>query len=60
MITKKIIPIGNIYERDGKKVMKVVKMIAEYRLFGILLYRKELLYPTSFGADYFDDFTVQF
>ena len=64
MITKKIYPVGNIREvaEGDKKVnhMNIVKMIAEYRLFGILLYKKELINPSFFKAEYYEDFIVRF
>ena len=61
MIRKKIIPIGNVgLSEDGKKVMKITQMIAEYRILGILLYKKELINPSYFLADYFEGFTIDF
>ena len=44
MITKKTFPV-----MEGKKV---VKTITEYRLLGILLYRKEFLMPKDYEGEY--------
>lgn len=44
MITKKTFPV-----MEGKRVKKT---IAEYRIFGILLYRKELVMPTDCEGEY--------
>jgi hypothetical protein len=60
MITKKIIPVGNITEEKGIRTMKITRMIAEYRLFGILLYRRELINPSYFQADYYEGFATYF
>lgn len=56
MITKKIYPIGTVQEKKGEKFMGIEKTIAEYRIFGILLYKKEIVSPRLSGADCWDGF----
>lgn len=62
MITKEIIPVGMVgySERDGKKEMKVSRVVIKYRFLGILFYKKTLYTPLHFGADYYSDYTVKF
>lgn len=56
MITKKTCPVGVVKEDKGERFMKIDKVITEYRVFGILLYRKEVVSPRYFAADYWDGF----
>ncbi len=63
MIKKTITPVGMVgySETDkSKKEMKVSSVIIEYRLLGILFYRKTLYTPLHFGADFHTDFTIRF
>lgn len=63
MITKKITPIGMVGYSDadkGKKEMKVSQMVVEYRFLGILLYKKILVMPRHFGADFCDELIFKF
>jgi hypothetical protein len=46
--------------QQKEDVVQVKKMVAEYRLFGILLLRKELITPANFGVKYYDNFIPRF
>lgn len=60
MIKVKIFPVmadrGN-ESHTNIDVARVEKMVAEYRLFGILLLRKELIMPTE---RYYENFFTKF
>ena len=61
MITKKITPIGNVWlNGNGKYEMKISSMVTEYRFFGILFYKKELITPYYFLADYYEGFYIKY
>jgi hypothetical protein len=59
MLRKETKSEGVIGEQYGKPFMRVTKMITEYRLFGILLYRKTLYTPSNL-AEGWDGFMVDF
>ena len=56
MIKKTIYPVGEMQDESGKRIMKVDKTISECRVFGILLYKKEVISPHQMGADYWECF----
>ncbi len=56
MIKKKIYPAGEVQEKNGEMFMEVAKTITECRVFGILLYKKEIINPRLLGAAYWDGF----
>jgi len=69
LITKEIYPVGEIKTvrkvsrfRESKEIkeMEIVSMVAEYRFCGLLIYRKMLLTPYHFEADYFRGFNTKF
>ncbi|MHC1780035.1 MAG: hypothetical protein AB9922_07335 [Bacteroidales bacterium] len=55
MLTKKTTPTISS-DSSGK----ITKMIIEYRLFGLLIYRKELFTPFYYGVKEYDGFTTRF
>lgn len=59
MITKKTYPEFKEKDYNGEKAAVPTKTITEYRIFGILLYKKELLTPAFYGYNYWDEFTVK-
>jgi hypothetical protein len=60
MITKKIIPVGNVEKNKEGLFMNITSMVAEYRIFGILLYKKTLINPSYFRADNYEGFIINF
>ena len=54
MITKKTFPVGEVQIVRGEKVFDIKKMVAEYRIFGILLLRKELITPSGVAGNVVD------
>lgn len=58
MITKKIYPEYKIDNSRNEPMMLVTKMITEYRLFGILLLKREVFTPNFYGYKYYDCFTA--
>jgi|GEM_PF-6146582 len=65
MITVKTYPVmrdrtHESAEQQRNDVELIKKMVAEYRLFGILLLRKELITPANFGVKYYDNFIIKF
>ncbi len=57
MIKKVTIPI--IEEIDGYAVPIVVGTKVEYRIFGILLYRKTFFLPVRYGVNNWDDYQIR-
>lgn len=65
MITVKKFPVmeenaGASASQQSKDVVFIKKMVAEYRIFGILLLRKELITPANYGVKYYDNFIINF
>jgi hypothetical protein len=56
MITKKTYPVGTVQEKKGERFMRVEKTIAEYRILGILFYKKEIVSPHLLGVEYWDEY----
>ena len=56
MIKKKTYPVGLVEEKDGILFMRISKMITDYRFWGILFYRKELVSPHVYRAEAWDGF----
>lgn len=59
MITKKTFPIGTIEIRDNQQIYVVKKTVSEYRIFGILILRKEIVSPNAY-ARYHTEFYANF
>lgn len=60
MITKKTYPELKQKDYRGEKVAVVTKTTTEYRLFGILLYKKVLVTPAMYGYEHWDEFIYKF
>lgn len=59
MITKKTFPVGNIETRKGEQIYVIKKTVSEYRIFGILILRKEIESPSAY-AQYSTEFFTNF
>jgi len=59
MLTKKIYPVGKVKMQNGEEIFVIEKTVAEYRVFGILILRKEIVSPCAYSK-YSTEFFTQF
>lgn len=57
MIKKVTTPLIGRYGKDGDLVVAGTRV--EYRIFGILLYRKELYNPELYGVYNYDQYQIR-
>lgn len=57
MVTKKVFSVTEELVEKGELVSRVNRMVIEYRVFGILFYKKTLFLPDT---RYYEGFTTVF